>query len=147
MDREHILHELAPCGLDCSRCVSCASGTVKKLSDELTAALAGFEKKAQLFAKMAPALEGYTSCMQVLHHFSSASCSGCRSGGGKFPLCAVKDCYKEKGVDFCGGCDEFPCGRNSFPDQFKAMWIENNTMIKELGIEAFYSQQKTKPRY
>ena len=147
MDRNVILHELAPCGLDCSRCVSCSGGVIKKMSDDLSAALAGFEHKAPFFAKMAPALEGYPQFTEVLKHFSSAGCSGCRDGGGKFPPCAAKDCYKEKGVDFCGECSEFPCSRNSFPEPMKTKWIENNTMIKEKSIEEFYRLQKTKPRY
>jgi len=36
-------------------------------------------------------------------------------GGSQLPFCAARNRFKEKGVDFCFRCEEYPCGRNQYP--------------------------------
>jgi len=46
------------------------------------------------------------------------SCTGCLSEGIVFPVCrvcAIKNCTKDKGIDGCHQCDDFPC---KFIDNF-----------------------------
>ena len=40
------------------------------------------------------------------------ACDGCLSEGTVFPYCktcSIKDCIKDKGIEGCRLCDEFPC--------------------------------------
>lgn len=46
------------------------------------------------------------------------SCTGCLSEGIVFPVCrvcSIKKCTKDKGIDGCHQCDDFPC---KFIDNF-----------------------------
>lgn len=76
-------------------------------------------------------------------------CNGCRAHDGKIPLqkhifgeahyCAAYECIKEKGFDFCGDCEDFPCDHlHPFAD--KADVLPHNTkvynlcLIKKMGL-------------
>ena len=79
---------------------------------------------------------------------STADCTGCRQGSTTcLPTCTIRTCFKEKGVDFCGECTDFPCERSPFPGQFKQRWIEMNQRIREVGAEHHYEEQLKKSRY
>lgn len=147
MDYQEILKKLAPCGLDCSRCVNYAHGEVKELSGRLGGALQGFDKIAAMVKDWLPVMNGYPQFAQVLEFYQQASCKGCRAGGFEPPFCAARTCFREKGVDFCSQCDEYPCGKNQYPEDLAAQWRANNDRMKEVGVEAFYGEQKLKPRY
>ena len=54
-----ILGRLAPCGLDCERCVMCAQGRVRRLATDLATALEGFETMAPRVVERVPALAHY----------------------------------------------------------------------------------------
>jgi len=147
MDYQVILKELAPCGLDCSRCSSYNEGEVKKLSTELLDTLGNYERVAARLAGFVPALQHYPEFKEVLVFFTRGSCPGCRSGGGQFPPCSARSCFKEKGVDFCFQCDEYPCARNEYDPGLMTLWRKMNDRMKEVGVEKFYEEQKEKPRY
>ncbi|MEW6725458.1 DUF3795 domain-containing protein [Desulforudis sp. 1088] len=147
MDRETILAELAPCGLDCSRCFGYGDGEIKKLALALLDKLGNFDRYAGRLAKFMPVFEGYKQFHELLLFFGKASCAGCRQGGGTFPLCSAKTCFREKNVDFCFQCDEYPCERNQFPPDLQARWRRMNDRMRETGVEQFYAEQKKEPRY
>jgi hypothetical protein len=147
MDYNTIVKETAPCGIDCARCVNYAHGDIRRLSVELSSHLSGFEKLASAFSKSNPMMNHYDSFAEILSFFANATCQGCRSGSRCFPGCAASECVKEKKVDFCFECGEFPCEKNSYPPMLEALWKKNNEKMKSVGVETFYSEQKSKPRY
>ena len=52
------------------------------------------------------------------------SCPGCRQGGGN-PGCDLRKCAKEKGVEVCCFCNEFPCERiNDFSKVYPTVIAE-----------------------
>jgi hypothetical protein len=79
----------APCGLHCGMCP-----LYKALSDE--------KLRDTLSQRMNLPLE-------------KAKCEGCRSVDGHCPVigeqCATYVCAKEKEVEFCYDCPEFPCSK------------------------------------
>ena len=147
MDYKKIVSELAPCGLDCSRCVFSANGSIRKNAEELLEELRGFEKMAKFFATENPALAGYDSFIAVLEFLKSGECNGCRNGAGCYDGCEARNCVKTGKVDFCFECGSFPCDRNKFPPRLAHIWQKNNEAMKATGVEAFYAEQKKKPRY
>lgn len=149
MDCAHqvVLDHLAPCGLDCSRCAAYAGGRVKRLAQELGHALTGYEKVAARMAGFVPALAHFSGFSEVLDFLKSGSCTGCRAGGSTVPFCAARTCFREKGVDFCSQCGEFPCERNEYPVGLKERWLAYGRRMQEVGVEAFYQEQLGKPRY
>ena len=110
---------IAPCGLDCFNC--------EIHEDNLT----------EEFALMMSDKTGVP--MEVI------SCMGCRQQDGvhwHLPTegCATLTCAKEKGVNLCCDCDEFPClrlapladGAEKFPHNFK---VYNLCRIQKIGIK------------
>jgi hypothetical protein len=142
-----ILFDLAPCGLDCSRCVSYKFGRVKEISKELAEHLQNFAARAEKMSAFVPVLKEYNTFEETLKFLMNGDCNGCRKGDGKYPECAAKTCAKEQNVDFCFQCEEFPCKRNQYPEALEKRWIANNMRMKEVGVKQYYSEQKSKPRY
>lgn len=147
MNYEEVVHKIAACGLDCSRCADYKYGEIGELSAKLFNLLSGYERLAKIKTKINPAFEGYDQFREVLNIFAKASCSGCRSDNNKCPIdCHAKTCHKEKGIDFCFQCDEYPCNKQ-FQGKLRDRWIENNNRMKEIGAEKYYIEQNKKPRY
>lgn len=148
MDREEIESRLAPCGLDCSRCVRKRGGEIARLSADLSRALGGFRAFAERQAATVPALAGYDRFEAVLAFLAAADCGGCRGDNRcGIPGCAAKTCAAERGVGFCGECPDFPCGRNAYPEALAARWRAMGGRIAEAGPEAWYREQAGRPRY
>jgi hypothetical protein len=148
MDYAAILEHLAPCGLDCSRCVYFGKGDVKTNAAELRRALADYEKVVPAHAKsIAPVLGDYDRFKAVLEHFAGGECVGCRNGAPCFEFCAARTCHKEKGVDFCFQCAEFPCDKNHYPGSLDRRWREFGARMKKVGVERFYEESLSRPRY
>lgn len=144
---EEIVERLAPCGIDCQRCVACAHGRVKSLATELRAALQGFERMAPGMSEHAPALAGYDRFAEVLDSFAQAPCPGCRSGGAPLPFCTAPACIKERGVDYCFQCSDYPCEHNAYPEELARRWRLQNDRMREVGVESYYRESLQKPRY
>ena len=115
------INEVAPCGIDCVNCELYRGNN----NQELWEKIAG--------------MRGTTPDKVV--------CSGCREQGGCsfHPRCATLECIREKGLDFCGDCDDFPC-LNLLPAREHAerlphnMKVFNLCTIKRDGVESFLSR-------
>jgi hypothetical protein len=142
-----VVARLAPCGLDCERCIMYAEGRVKNLAAGLALALEGFEKMAPRVADRLPALLEYDRFVEILKLFSKADCAGCRSGGPQFPFCAARTCFREQGVDFCFQCEEYPCERNAYPENMAQRWRSTNDRMREAGAVEYYAESLERPRY
>ncbi len=147
MDYEKIKVVLAPCGLNCSKCMAFDEGDIKTHSRGLKEALGNFDNYAKRFSGFWPVFAHYPEFKQVLEQFTQGNCRGCRSGDCKYPNCGVAACYKEKQVDFCFQCDEFPCDKSNLDDNLKERWIKMNMRMKEIGVEAYYREIRNTPRY
>lgn len=147
MKYEEVVQKIAACGLDCSRCADYEDGEIKEISSKLMKLLNGYDRLAGIKTTMNPAFEGYNQFKEVLSIFAEASCGGCRSNNIKCPIdCHAKTCHKEKKVDFCFQCKEYPCN-DQFKGKLRERWIEMNNRMKEIGVENFYLEQSKKPRY
>jgi hypothetical protein len=144
---DHILKVLAPCGLNCSKCIAFAEGDIKRHALELKRLLGSFDNYAERFSRFLPVFKSYPSFKELLDHFVLSECKGCRNGDGKYPNCGVAACYRQKGIDFCSQCNEFPCEKANFDPNLKERWLRMNSRIKEIGIEAYYEETKNMPRY
>ncbi|HUX52912.1 MAG TPA: DUF3795 domain-containing protein [Williamwhitmania sp.] len=148
--REYILNRLAPCGIHCGKCFAYADGTIRRSSVELKEALGNFDIYAQRFAELLeePVFKKYVDFKELLAYFAAAQCNGCRNEACKlFKSCKVRDCHKEKGVDFCFQCPEFPCDNTGFDEHLYKRSVEINRRIEEVGFEKYYEEIKNKPRY
>lgn len=147
MEREEILKRLAPCGLDCARCAGYKDGAIAELSRDLLVRLGDYRQLARIISQYNQNFANYDSFEAILKHFSSAACGGCRQDPEGCPVpCAVKTCHKEQKVDFCGECPSFPCERQE-EIPIGVRWRNMNQQIKDIGLEAYFDYQASKPRY
>ena len=114
----------APCGLACFECA-------------LYLAQNDPELQARVAAFMDVPLE-------------QAVCQGCRPQRGVIPhnpmSCRVYPCAKEKGLDFCGDCHEFPCEHlHPYADLAARkphnLKVYNLCCIKRDGLESWAQNQ------
>ena len=144
---EDIVRELAPCGLNCRKCMGFEEGDIRATSLHLQQLLGAFDGYAERFSAFLPVFKNYPAFKELLAHLTQGDCRGCRAGDCKFPNCGILACSQVKGVDFCGQCDEFPCDKPGFDANLRKRWIKMNTRIKEVGPEAYYEETKDSPRY
>ncbi len=142
-----ILKTLAPCGLNCGKCQAYSEGEIKKHAVELKRLLGSFDSYAERFSRFLPVFKKYPAFKDLLSHFSEANCKGCRKGDCKYPNCGVASCYKQKRVDFCFQCNEFPCDRTNFDPDLHKRWLGTNRCLKEIGVEAYFEETRDQPRY
>ena len=147
MNYSEIKKILAPCGLNCGKCLAYTEGEIKFHSKKLKDLLGSFNKYAERFSKFMPVFKKYHNFEEILNFFIQNECRGCRSGDCKYPNCGVAVCYKQKGVDFCFQCQDFPCEKTNFDDDLKERWLKMNRRMKEIGVEAYYQESKDLPRY
>jgi len=117
----------APCGLDCFNCRFF-------LAQEDQEALAAVEELAGK----------YNLPVEKM------LCQGCRDHHGRIPLqqhlfgeahrCAAYECSQDKGLNFCGECQDFPCD-HLHPYADKAGYLPHNLkvfnlcLINKMGLE------------
>lgn len=112
----------APCGLDCFNCEVHENNVTDELREMLSANLG-----------IPPA---------------EVQCKGCREQKGErlgLPLCETYTCTKERGVDLCFECAEFPCtklqpakdGADRYPHNMK---LFNLCRIKAVGLDSWANE-------
>jgi hypothetical protein len=147
MDKKQILKYLAPCGLNCGKCMAKTDGDIKKHSMALKVLLGDFNRYAERFSKFLPVFKKYPEFQELLDYLTRGDCTGCRNGMCKYPDCGVQVCFRKKGVDYCFKCRDFPCDHTNFDPDLHARWLRMNTRMKEIGVEVYYKETKDTPRY
>jgi len=138
---------IAPCGLNCSKCMGYEYGDIKRVASELKKLLGSFDSYAQRFSHAFPVFSNYPAFKDILNHFCAGNCRGCREGGCRYPGCVVAQCHIKEGVDFCFQCGKFPCDKTNFDSNLYNRWLNMNREMKEYGIEKYYDKTKNLPRY
>ena len=92
------------CGLYCENCAVKVKvePAAKALYDEMKKA--GFEDVIAFI----PGGEGFWPFLKGMA--VDGVCISCRDGGGD-PGCAVRICAKEKGIEMCTFCQDYPCDK------------------------------------
>ena len=126
MNREYVCY----CGLYCENCavkvkVEPAS---KILYDEMKKA--GFEE----IIHMIPDGDRFWSFLRGMA--VDGVCVSCKSGSGN-PGCKVRLCAKEKGIEVCALCEDYPC--ELFEKYFEGYPIlkHDNAVLREQGMDAW----------
>jgi len=113
----------APCGLDCFNCPSCEGNMTEEARKMVS--------------------ENFKIPIENL------PCKGCRGeeGNCKFApdnKCATWDCVKEKGLNFCHECNDFPCEKlmptqkgSQYPHNMK---VYNLCRMKFKGIDKWIEE-------
>jgi hypothetical protein len=148
--KNDLLHKFGPCGLLCEKCFAFENGPIKEHAVKLKENLGEFDNYAKRFETLLndSRFGAYPVFKEFLNLLASTGCKGCREQECHlFAGCNVKLCYKEKGVDYCWQCAEFPCTNTGFDENLNMRWLKINEKIKEIGLENYYNSIKDKPRY
>ena len=143
-------YKFGPCGLLCEKCFAYENGPIQTHALQLKQQLGNFDNYAKRFVHLLhePTFDKYTDFKEFLDLLASGNCKGCRKQECHlFEACKVKDCYKDKKVDFCFQCNDFPCDKPGFDENLQQRWIKLNMEIREIGLEKYYERIKNKPRY
>ena len=126
MDRKYICY----CGLYCENCaVKAKVGPAGKvLYEEMKKA--GFEDVIHFI----PGGEGFWPFLKGMAE--NGMCISCKDGGGN-PGCAIRKCAKEKNVEACALCENYPC--DALAEFFKGYpsLKQDNALLREKGMEAW----------
>ncbi len=82
--------------------------------------------------------EGFKEFWAVLQKMSqlAETCSLCQGDCGD-PDCKICFCAREKGVEVCALCDEYPCDLiREFDEKYRHI-TKNNDRIREIGLDAW----------
>jgi len=72
---------------------------------------------------------------------SEFSCS-CREGTRGPPLCSIRKCAPEKGVDACPFCDGYPYERILGLAKDYVMMLADGKRMKEIGLDRWIDEQE-----
>jgi len=148
MERDELLRNVAPCGLVCYTCTACGHGVVKEHAQKLSFYLTGV---SDFLASqhMRGDKKKLDACMATLEYYSRQSGPGCREEETQcsFKNCVIRACTREKHIDFCADCADFPCGKIDLPDVFTDKWKASNTRIREAGVEQYFDEEKEVPHF
>jgi hypothetical protein len=147
MEREELLEKVAPCGLLCYTCAAAKNGAIRYHSGKLMDLLESFEPYAERFAKDIPDFSKYPDFKRVLRLFAAGDCEGCRSGKCKYPGCPVWPCINQKEHDYCFQCRDFPCKEVDNEPVLKKKWLQANSEMKEIGVEAYFEKARDISHY
>lgn len=142
-----IIDNIAPCGLNCEKCMFNPESSIVHHSRELSDALGNFAPYAERFSHMNEIFLKYSHFKEFLDFILTAGCTGCRSGKCVNGACKISSCIKEKQLSFCFECTDYPCEKGNIYPGFREKWINANDSIKEIGINAYYESVKDQPRY
>lgn len=147
MDSDELLRRIAPCGLDCGRCLDNPDSPIGRQARDLARELGGFGRRAAFFSQLDPVFAAYPDFERVLTRLGRGGCSGCRTGTCLLGDCRVKDCVRDRGVAFCFACPEFATCDPGLPPGLAERWRANNRRMAEIGLGAYALWLEGQPRY
>jgi hypothetical protein len=127
------------CGLYCDLCA--ARTRIPRRAAALQAAMS---EEGWVF--WGHSIPGFTDFWPFLEELSSGEgCPGCRAGGG-YPGCQIRVCAKERGLELCSQCADFPCEHVEALAARYPTLIADNVRMKAVGLEQWLIEQKERVR-
>ena len=127
------------CGLYCDLCAE--RTRIPRRAAALQAAMA-----EEGWPFWGPTRPGFTEFWSFLEELGSGEgCPGCRAGGG-YPGCQIRVCAKERGLELCSQCADFPCEHVEALAARYPTLIADNARMKAAGLEHWLTEQKERER-
>ena len=129
------LRNVTYCGLYCGLCSM--GGRVP----EQAAALRDTLRKdgAEGWGQQVPGFPEFWSYLETLA--GGPTCS-CREGECGPPFCAIRKCARERGIDVCAFCEDYPCGRILGLAKGYVTMIADGARMKEIGLDRWIEEQE-----
>jgi hypothetical protein len=127
------------CGLCCELCAE--RGRIPGRAAALQEAMA--EEGWPFWGHTVPGFTGFWEFLEGLH--ASGGCSGCRGGGG-YPQCQIRLCARERGLELCSECFDFPCDHVEALGARYPTLIADNRRLRAVGLERWLNEQEERVR-
>ena len=127
------------CGLYCTLCAERAR--IPRLAADLQQAMA--EEGWPFWGHAVPGFDGFWDFLKELQ--AGGGCPGCRAGGG-FPDCRIRACARERGLDLCSECPDFPCEHVEALSASYPTLIADNRRLQAVGLEQWLAEQQERAR-
>jgi hypothetical protein len=129
---ENVKNQVGFCGIWCGSCPG-GNGVVLELTRKYEQVI---KRNQAALEKWAPKEFSFKGLMKELAHIQAMpQCPGCRQGGGN-PTCKVRICALNKGLTYCGQCEQLLTCENY------AELEKSNPKIKEGLLEIKNKGQK-----
>jgi len=127
------------CGLYCGLCAGRAR--IPKRAAALQEAMA--EEGWPYWGHTVPGFPEFWGFLEGLH--AAGGCRGCRAGGG-FPQCQIRVCARERDLELCSRCSDFPCDHIEALGARYPTLIADNRRLQAIGLEQWLSEQQERAR-
>lgn len=128
------------CGLYCGLCAS--RGRIPRQANVLRESMS--KEGYEFWGKDLPGFNEFWSFLSDLSD-PDKGCPGCRKGGGP-PFCSIRKCARERKVDVCVFCEQYPCGRVLEIAKGYPTLIADGERMRKLGMEAWLQEQEERAK-
>jgi len=138
---EDLLRLVGYCGLYCGLCAH--RNRIPQRAELLRETLReeGMDSWYQYIPSMK---ETFPVFWKFLGELTEMDCT-CRTEGGP-PDCKIRICAKEKGVNTCPLCEEYPCKLINGLAKHYVMTIQDGKRLQEIGLEAWVKEQEARAK-
>jgi hypothetical protein len=127
------------CGLHCDLCGARARTPVR--AEALHQSM--YDEGWPFWGAGIPGFKEFWEFLESL--FVDGGCTGCRAGGGP-PHCRIRACARERGLDLCSQCPDFPCAYLEALNAAYPMLITDNLRMQRVGAEQWNTEQQERAR-
>jgi hypothetical protein len=127
------------CGLYCGLCA--ARGRIPQRAAALQEAMT--EEGWPFWGADIPGFAEFWRFLKGLH--ADGGCPGCRAGGGP-PFCQIRHCARQRSLELCSQCPDFPCPRLEALNAIYPTLIADNRRLQAVGLEQWLSEQEERVR-
>jgi hypothetical protein len=128
------LEWVAYCGLYCGLCAERSRIPARAIA--LLEAMA--EEGWPYWGDSVPGFHKFWEFLQTL---AEGGCPGCRAGGGH-PECPIRVCTRERGLQLCSQCIDFPCVHiETLACRYPTL-LADNRRLQTVGLEQWLSEQQ-----
>lgn len=92
-----------------------------------------------------PTMPGFDEFWGFLQELTKGGCPGCRAGGG-YPECQMRICARDRGLELCVQCSEFPCGHVEVLAARYPTLITDNRRLRAVGLGRWLAEQDERAR-
>ena len=135
------LQYVAYCGLHCKLC--CTMSRIPQQASALRETLSkgGWEHFGEFVMSD---FRGFWADLEMLCELAETT-QGCKGGCGA-PDCGIRACARERGVEVCSECPEFPCERVQTLGRAYPHLIADGRRQQEIPLEAWVAEQEQRAR-
>ncbi len=127
------------CGLYCRLCGE--QSRIRDLAAELQKAMT-----EEGWPWWGTTIDGFNGFWEFLGNLEAkGGCPGCRAGGG-YPQCRIRPCARQRELDSCSQCPDFPCEHIEELAATYPTLIADNRRLQLVGLEQWLQEQDERVR-